>query len=308
MGDVGRSDAGGSLEAGSADGGAPEGERVHLELDDGTELSGELVAEYDHSRWWWMASDEVTRALFRADLLAPWPDDRSTSFVASSRVVRLWREPLPESTPRFRDAMRARGLVLGRVPIDGVVHVVAGHERHHLEESGYGDFAWDLVRTDAAGARYTGDGTSNEDYLIWDAEVFIPVRGYVVEVERDQPDSLPGATGLDRVNNLVGVQVFGGYYFYFLHFRQGSIPAEIAVGSVLEAGAYLGRVGNSGVSIEPHLHLTAMALDRDAMPSRLWSVPSEHADVWVATSPTGPARRAEHHDPTSGEWISSEPF
>ncbi|MDQ3035716.1 MAG: M23 family metallopeptidase [Myxococcota bacterium] len=282
--------------------------RTRLRLVDGREVRGELVATYDHARWWWGPSDQRTYAIFRPELLAEHPDDRSLAFVSSTQIVERGDEPWPAGVPSYRDALREHGVVLGRVPLDGVAYVIAAHERHHLEENGYGDFAWDLVRTDASGARWSGAGERNEDYLVWGAEVFLPARGYVVEVVRDAPDQPPGLLDLDAVNNLVGVQIFGGYYVYLLHMQQGSIPTDVVPGAVLEAGTYVGRVGNSGVSLEPHLHFTVLALDPESDPVRTWSVPSELASVWVASATDTRARLAEHHDPASGEWISPDAF
>lgn len=316
-GDAGPSSDGGSdamaTDAGRPDGGLPDGAadggfRMRVTLDDGRELVGERVATYDHSRWWIDPSDELTHALFRPDLLLEYPNDRSLAFVAASRIERSVMERLPPGARSYRNSLRERGVTLDRVPLDGVTYVIAGHERHHLEENGYGDFAWDLVRTDADGGRFSGDGSANEDYLVWDDEVYLPTRGYVVEVVRDAPDNVPGTLDLEAVNNMVGVQIYGGYYLYLLHFRQDTIPQSVRVGAVLDAGAYLGRVGNSGVSLEPHLHVTMLAADPESTPLRTWSVPSEFRDVWVGTSPEGPAGHRAFHDPGSGEWISSSRF
>jgi len=308
--DAGRSDAGRdagrdggrALDGGpgDADAGLERG-GVRLTLRDGGVVEGERIATYDHSIWWWEPADALTHAVFDPAGLAEWPEDRSLRFIRSDAIVR--EEAIRWPAERHRDAMRRVGVALERVPLDGVATVITGHERYHLEENGYGDFAWDLVRTDARGDRFTGDGTRNADYLVWGEDVFLPTAGVVVEVVRDAPDQPPGALDLDAVNNLVGVQIYGGYYLYLLHFQQGSIPAEVEVGARLEAGALLGRVGNSGVSLEPHLHVTALAADRDADPLRTWSVPSEWVGVWVSRGRR--ARFEEHWVPESGDQLSS---
>ncbi|MEQ9077881.1 MAG: M23 family metallopeptidase [Sandaracinaceae bacterium] len=302
--DAGR-DAGsdaGSIE--DADAGPPDA-WVRLTLRDGGVAVGERIALYDHAIWWWEPSDERTHALFDPAGLAEWPEDRSLRFISSRDV--LAEERAPREGETYRDAMRSRGVVLERVPLDGVATVITGHERYHLEENGYGDFAWDLVRTDDRGDRFRGAGASNDDFFVWGAQVLAPVAGVVVEVVRDAPDQTPGTLDLDAVNNLVGIQVYGGYHVYLLHFEQGSIPPEIEVGARVEVGAPLGRVGNSGVSLEPHLHVTALAVDRDADPLRTWSVPCEWRGVWVSAGGRR-ARLEPHWVPSSDERLSSTSF
>lgn len=266
---------------------------------------GELVATYDHSIWWWNAADERTYALFDPRALAEWPDDRSMTFVSSLDVAAMDAIAAPASVPSHRDAMRARGVAIERVPLDGVAFVVTGAERYHLEESGYGDFAWDLVVHDAEGRAHAGDGLANEDHFAWDREVRLPVSGVVVEVVGDAPDGAPGPVDLEAVNNLVGVQVYGGYYVYLLHLRQGSVPPTVVVGARLAAGTVIGRVGNSGVSAAPHLHVVALAFDGAATPARTWSVPAEWRGVWIG--PRRPSRR-DWAVPVGGDYVSNEPW
>ncbi|MCA9611016.1 MAG: M23 family metallopeptidase [Myxococcales bacterium] len=290
-------------DAGLVDAGAAAWTR--LTTTDGATIEGELVARYDHARWWWDPAAEETLALFDPRGLAEWPDDRSLTFVSSLDVAGLAAVARPDGLSSYRDAMRDRGVRLERVPLDGVAYVITAGERYHLEESGYGDFAWDLVVLDAEGRSHSGDGLSNEDYLVWDREVRLPVSGIVVEVVADAPDVPPGPADLSAVNNLVGVQVYGGYYVYLLHLRQGSVPPEVVVGARLDAGTVIGRAGNSGVSAEPHVHVVALAWDRDADPPRTWSVPAEWHDVWVG--PRAGTRR-EWVAPWSGDYVSNDPF
>ena len=265
-----------------------------------------MVATYDHARWWWNPEAVLTTAVFDPRQLHPWPDDRSLRFLRSTEVVRELPVARPDGALSYTSTLRASHVELQRVPLDGVAYVITGGERYHLEENGYGDFAWDLVRRDSSGRRFLRDGAANEDYFVFDDPVFLPTAGVVVEVVDDAPDRVPGPTDLDAINNLVGVQVYGGFYIYLLHLRQGSVPSSVTVGARLEAGAMVGRVGNSGVSVEPHLHVVMHAADPRGDPSRLWSVPAEWTDVYAGTG-----RRPRLRDfvvPTSGMYLSNTPF
>jgi hypothetical protein len=318
--DAGPADAG-SSDAGAVDSGASDAGdgHFHLALRDGGTVSGLLAARYDHVDWWWTPSGEVTWALLRPEAFGAGPSDRSVTFVSSLDVM---AEPaLPQwPEPAVFDFTRDAGLSLGRVPLDGVAWVITGHDSYHLQEDGYGDFAWDLVRTDADGGRFTGTGSSNTDYLVWDAPVVLPTAGRVVEVVRDAPDNAPGGYDGGAVNNLVGVRVGGAWAVYLLHFRQGTIPGRdagtceptvpgvrcIEPGEWLPAGTYLGRVGNSGVTLEPHLHLTMLYLD--VVTGRAWSVPTEFTGLWESSSPSGPAVLRDTAVPLRRTWISSTAF
>lgn len=302
--DAGRPDDAGRLVDAGTDAGPLLGTRFALR--DGRDIVGELVATYDHSVFWHDPSPELTFAVYRDDWYAPYPDDRSVTFVSSLDV--LEQAPVALAARPFRDAMRARSFVLGRPPLDGVSFVITGSESYHLEEDGYGQFALDVVRTGADGLAYTGAGLANEDYLAFGQPVYLPTGGVVVEVVRDAPDNVPGMLDLTAVNNLVGIHLGGGYYLYLLHFRQSTIAADVVVGATLEAGHYLGDVGNAGVSTAPHVHVAFLALEPASAPLRTWSVPVELANVYTSRSMTAPATRADYATVSGGTWISASPF
>lgn len=316
--DAGRDVATGADVAQDAERDAPEdaseaGARVELTrlvLRDGVVEEGELLAVYNHNYWWpdlFEASAEMTFALFDPRRLAPYPDDTSVRLVSSLDVVEA--EPFESGPGRitYQRATREAGWTIQGLPLEGVSHVITGNTGYHLEEGGFGDFAWDLVKTDAEGRRFDGDGSRNADYKVWDAPIRLPNAGYVVELVRDAPDNTPGEVPDGAVNNMIGVHIGGSFYLYMLHMRQDTIPASIQVGDFLEAGAEVGRVGNSGVSLEPHLHVVMLWYDASVSPPRSWSVPSEFRGVWVAPSPIGPWRERRHIAPSHRVWLADAP-
>jgi len=286
---------------------------VRLTLADGSVEEGEAVCTYDH-RLWWHASDETTHAVFVPDAYATWPDGRSMRFVSDTEITSTEAISLPVDTPPYTDFLRDHGITIDGNPldVDGPAWVIMANEGYHLEEDGYGNFAWDLVLTDDTGARYTGFGADNTDYLVWGTNVVLPTGGTVVEVVRNAPDNDPGGYPDDAVNNMVGIWLGGQYYLYLLHFQQYSIPASVRVGAELPAGSFVGRVGNAGVSLEPHLHMTLMYYDMDPAGTtgsvRTWSIPGEWRGMWSADTPTGPASAHDWLVPTTGQWIDDGEF
>jgi hypothetical protein len=271
-------------------------------------LTGEWVHSYDHRAWWHDAEEVTTLALFSPGALAEYPEDKSFAFIRSDEWVHREAAVRPPGTLTYQDAMREKGVVLQQPPLSGIQYVMTGHEAYHLEEDGYGDWSWDLIKLNDSGLRVVGEGTENEDYVVWGEPITLPTSGTVVEVIRDEPDNVPGTYEDQATNNLLGVHLFGNYYLYLLHLQQGSLPPEIQVGDTLAAGTPIGRVGNSGVTLEPHLHLTVYYYDDTQDPPRSWGVPAEFADLHTKTTWLAPSSYAEFSDPGSGTWISAEAF
>ena len=277
-----------------------------LVLADGSQVKGELVNTYVQEDWWHPTS-KTTYALFQPQGFAPSADDRGFRFLSTPEVLSVQSPTAPE-LKSYAPFLREQGIVLNTPPLTGVSHVFTHSNAYHLEEDGYGDFAWDLMQTDKSGLRFTDVGAKNEDYLVWNDPVYLPTGGVVVEVVRKEDDNTPGSYTPGAPNNMVGVHIKGAYSLYLLHFRQGTIPAYIKPGVTLPEGAYLGRVGNSGVSLEPHLHLTMLWWDQESSPPRFWSVPIEFKNVHTRKLAERKSTLRKYATPKAGSWISASPF
>ncbi|MEM9191026.1 MAG: M23 family metallopeptidase [Myxococcota bacterium] len=274
-----------------------------IALRGGAVIRGEVFATYDH-RIFWDPEDRTSIGVFREDQFAGFPNDRSVTVLDEATIVSREDDGVVRrSFARFR---RSEGIVMRQLPLRGVNYIITAGESYHLEENGYGHFAWDIVRN-RDGARFANRGESNEDYFVWDEPVYLPTGGVVVEVESRTPDNTPGTYEDGTPDNLVGVHLGGSYYLYVLHLRQGSIPSDVIVGARLRQGHLIGHVGNSGISLEPHVHIAMLAVDADHLPPRSWGVPLELRRGYVARRETGGVR-SDYIAPSGGTWISDAPF
>ncbi|MFO0665957.1 MAG: hypothetical protein U0174_18545 [Polyangiaceae bacterium] len=326
--DASLADGGGSARPDAREDGAGVSPETTLHLASGKVVRGPLAAVYDHSLFW-DASARKTYAMFDPTKFAAYPSDGTLQFFPSQDIVSVEGVGTPPASS-FVEFQRREGIVLHRPPLEGVSYVIRGNDGYHLEEDGYGNFAWDLVRTFPDGSRFKGSGAANSDYATWNEPVVLPSAGIVIEVVRSAPDNAPGAYPEGASNNFVGVYLGGHYYVYILHFRQNTIPSMadgtcepvvpgvpcVEVGAYLPEGAYLGRAGNSGVTLEPHVHTTLLYYTLDPEEPRTWSVPGEFTGLFVADSvqPSsgivlpGPSKRVAYTVPRTGTFISHTAF
>lgn len=97
-----------------------------------------------------------------------------------------------------------------------------------------------------------------EEYLIFDANVVAPCAGDIVELESNKPDHAAGDKFRDNTGaNYITLQC-NEALITLAHLREGSVQVE--VGQQVLPGQILGRIGNSGNSEEPHLHIHANSI------------------------------------------------
>lgn len=105
---------------------------------------------------------------------------------------------------------------------------------------------------------YRGRGETNDNYYAFGRAVLAPVTGTVVNIIDDVDDNEPGT--MDRENltgNTVVIKTVDDEYLLLAHLKKGSVT--VRVGDSVEVGDNIGRVGNSGNSSEPHLHMQLMS-------------------------------------------------
>jgi hypothetical protein len=118
-------------------------------------------------------------------------------------------------------------------------------------------YALDLVELNGFGVRAAGLSPDDlKDYAAFGARVVAPCEGEVVSVENGLPDRPLMDPDLENPLGNHVVILCGGDSVVLAHLEGGSIP--VAVGDRVATGGLIGNVGNSGSTMEPHLHIHAV--------------------------------------------------
>jgi murein DD-endopeptidase MepM/ murein hydrolase activator NlpD len=102
----------------------------------------------------------------------------------------------------------------------------------------------------------------------------------------------------------IGEEVSGGVFPLYAHLRCGSI--KVKLGQQVTAGQLLGEVGNSGASLQPHLHFQIMSstdpfpLFQNLLPMKLSLVRRKQGGHWMAERDHSP-KSGEHYEFSPGE-------
>ncbi|WP_199869002.1 M23 family metallopeptidase [Clostridium senegalense] len=99
-------------------------------------------------------------------------------------------------------------------------------------------------------------GSKNiSDYGIYDKEVISPVSGTIIAAYDKEEDILPNTEEfLSMEGNHVYIKVDKtGTFLLLNHLKKDSV--HVKVGDKVEEGQFIGRVGNTGSTSEPHLHI-----------------------------------------------------
>jgi hypothetical protein len=113
---------------------------------------------------------------------------------------------------------------------------------------------WALLKGDRV---YEGDGTSNEQFYDYGADVLAVAGGTVVSVQDGKPDTTPNKamtpkTSSDFGGNHVILEIAPNVFAAYAHLQPGSL--RVKVGDTVKVGTPLAKIGNTGPSLGPHLH------------------------------------------------------
>ncbi len=119
-------------------------------------------------------------------------------------------------------------------------------------------YGLDLVKLNALGNRARGISPAGlSDYESYDVAVHSPCSGIVEEAVDQVPDNLPGKTDPQHLSGNHVLLRCGALRVLLAHLRRGSVA--VIAGEPVRGGQVVGRIGNSGNTNEPHLHLSAMS-------------------------------------------------
>ncbi|NJN47543.1 MAG: M23 family metallopeptidase [Candidatus Competibacteraceae bacterium] len=134
-------------------------------------------------------------------------------------------------------------------------------------------FAIDWEQLDEQNRVFVGDPQDPRSYHIYGKDLLAVADATVVVAVDEFADQVPGAipTGVavsEADGNHIILDLGNGGYVLYAHLEPGSVA--VAVGETVQKGQVIGRVGNSGNTSEPHLHLHVMdapsALVADGLP------------------------------------------
>jgi murein DD-endopeptidase MepM/ murein hydrolase activator NlpD len=152
-----------------------------------------------------------------------------------------------------------RPLVKLQLPLEETWHVLWGgrtwDDNRHASVSDM-RFALDLLQR-KNGSSAQPPGERNEDYYAWGQWVLAPADGVIAVAEDGVVDNAPNrAQAGNLYGNVIVVDHGAGEFTLLGHLQRGSVL--VRPGDHVTAGQRLARVGNSGMSTEPHLHFQLM--------------------------------------------------
>ena len=105
---------------------------------------------------------------------------------------------------------------------------------------------------------FDGDGKAVEQYYGFGEDVLAVADGTVVSVNDGMSDQTPFVlmtpkSKSDYGGNNVMLEIAPNVFAWYAHLRERSIAVK--VGDAVKAGAPIGKLGNTGPSEGPHLHL-----------------------------------------------------
>jgi hypothetical protein len=140
--------------------------------------------------------------------------------------------------------------------------------------------AIDILKLGPDGRLVDGSDLVVTNWYGYDEPVYAPADGQIVKVVDGFPSRLIGNG--DRVNpggNQVVIDIGNDRQVVLAHLGAGSVAVK--EGEFVTSGALIGRVGNSGNSEAPHLHLHVQSASGNGIPFRFHSMQRKRWLFWT---------------------------
>lgn len=194
---------------------------------------------------------------FRRGLPTSWLPNRWgwESFLTAANVLHtgLWASMIP--------ALLQAGVYEGTAfnlspPLrGGEFYVTAGGANSSVNQ--HGDFALDIGKLNALGLGASGFFPEElRRYAAFGAEIIAPCAGEVISAENRRPNRKRlDPDGEDRTGGNHVVIFCAGHSVQLAHMQAGTVT--VSAGDQVIVGQLLGKIGNSGNTTQPHLHINA---------------------------------------------------
>ncbi len=154
---------------------------------------------------------------------------------------------------------------------DGTYYIASGGSNgvlnnHFGKGSKSQRYALDINQLGDSGRISSGFGIAdNEAHFIFAEAVYAPCSGIIVELENEVEDNSGmnmNVTAQNGQGNFVILDC-DDTVISLVHLKKGSVNAKL--GDKVQVGQLLAKVGNSGFSQEPHLHVQAARWENDSV-------------------------------------------
>ncbi len=136
-------------------------------------------------------------------------------------------------------------------PFKGEFYVIQGNGGNvSHQKSTRNEFAWDFLGM-KNGAMFKGASHKNDNYFAWGMPVIAPAAGRIVEVRSNMPDHPPLTTKMQGANYIF-IEHENRETSVIYHLMNGSV--KIAPGQNVPQGLEIAAIGDSGISMFPHIH------------------------------------------------------
>lgn len=157
----------------------------------------------------------------------------------------------------------------GWVAVNGCCGAERAHRNTGLPVNGrlyYAQrFAVDWIRLDDQGRFVHGDLTQVGNYTAYGADVLAIANGTVIETLDTLDDQVPGSlpdrstiTAQTLLGNHIILELHNGLFAFYAHLQKGPFGVRVQPGDHVRRGQVIGKLGNTGNTSAPHLHLHLM--------------------------------------------------